>query len=92
MDCATRYPEALALKDIYQVCQVGYRLDLKERQSDTCELAQKELQKSQVKQHKYYDRKPRVRTFQAGDNALILLSTDSNQSLLQWQAAFKMVE
>jgi len=33
-----------------------YVLDLKDRLQSTCELAQIELQKSQIKQKKHYDR------------------------------------
>ena len=60
-----------------------YVVDLKQRLSDTCELAQKELQKSHMRQQKYYNRKTKGRTFQAGDEVLILLPTDSNKLLLQ---------
>ena len=43
-----------------------YVLDLKDRLQSTCELAQIELQKSQIRQKKYYDRKKKVRTFEKG--------------------------
>ena len=69
-----------------------YVVDLKERLNDTCELAQRELQKSQQKQRKYYNQKTKVRTFQTGDSVLVLLPTDSNKLLLQWQGPFKVVE
>ena len=51
-----------------------YVVDLKQRLSDTCELAQKELQKLQVRHQKYY-RKTKGRVLQAGDEVLILLSS-----------------
>jgi len=41
-----------------------YVVDLKERLHETCELAQQELLKSQVKQQKYYNRKAKARIFQ----------------------------
>jgi len=44
-----------------------YVLDLKERLQSTCELAQIQLQKSQIRQKKYYDRKTKVSTFEKGD-------------------------
>ena len=44
-----------------------YVLDLKERLSDTCELAQKELHKVQTKQAKYFNRNTEDRIFQAED-------------------------
>jgi len=45
-----------------------YMLDLKDRLQSTCELAQIELQKSQTRQKKYYDRKTKDRTFEPGDS------------------------
>ena len=39
-----------------------YVFDLKDRLQSTCELAQTELQKSQIRQKKYYDRRTKVRT------------------------------
>jgi len=51
-----------------------YVLDLKDRLQSTCELAQIELQNSQIKQKKYYDRRTKVRTFGKGDEVLVLLS------------------
>jgi len=60
-----------------------YVLDLKDRLHSTCELAQIELQKSQIRQKKYYDRKTKVRSFEKGDEVLVLLPTDSNKLLLQ---------
>jgi len=59
---------------------------------DTCELAQQELLKSQVKQQKYYNRKTKARSFQRGDKVLVLLPTDSNKLLLQWQGPFEVIE
>jgi len=52
-----------------------YVLDLKDRLQSTCEMAQIELQKSHIKQKKYYDR-TKVRTFEKGDEVLVLLPTD----------------
>lgn len=64
-------------------------MDLNERLNDTCELAQKELHKSQVRQLKYYSRRAKVRTFQASGDVLVLLPTDSNKLLLQWKGISK---
>jgi len=69
-----------------------YVLDLKDRLQSTCELAQIELQKSQIRQKKYYDRKTKVRTFEKGDEVLVLLPTDSNKRLLQWKGPFEILE
>jgi len=40
-----------------------YVLDLKDRLQSTCELAQIELQKSQIRQKKYYDKKNESQNF-----------------------------
>jgi len=50
------------------------------------------MQKSQIRQKKYYDRKTKVRTFEKGDEVLILLPTDSNKLLLQWKGPFEILE
>ena len=50
-------------------------LDLKDSLQSTCVLAQIELQKSQIRQKKYYDTKTKVRTFEKGDEVLVLLPT-----------------
>jgi len=67
-------------------------LDLKDRLQSTCELAQIELQKSQIRQKKYHDRKTKVRTFEKGDEVFVLLPTDLNKLLLQWKCPFEMLE
>jgi len=75
------------VKTIYE-----YVLDLKDRLQTTCELAQIELQKSQIRQKKYYDSKTKVRTFEKGDEVFVLLPTDSNKLLLQWKGPFEILE
>jgi len=69
-----------------------YVFDLKDRPQSTCELAQTELQKSQIRQKKYYDRRTKVRTFEKGDEVLVFLPTDSNKLLLQWKGPFEILE
>jgi len=75
------------VKTIYE-----YVLDLKDRLQTTCELAQIELQKSQIRQKKYYDSKTKVRTFEKGDEVFVLLPTDSNKLLLQWKGPSEILE
>ena len=55
-------------------------------------MVQIELQKSQIRQKKYYDRNTKVRTFEKGDEVLVLLPTNSNKLLLQWKGPFEMLE
>ena len=69
--------ELLTNEKVEPEVKTTYVLDLKDRLQGTCELAQIELQKSQIRQKKYYDRKTNVRTFEKGDEVLVLLPTDS---------------
>ena len=69
-----------------------YVLDLKERMNDTCEIAQRELQKSHEKYRRNYNRKARQRSFKVGDDVLVLLPTDQNKLLMHWKGPFRIVE
>jgi len=55
-------------------------------------LAQIELQKPQIRQKKYYDRKTKVRAFEKGGEVLVLLPTDSSKLLLQWKGPFEILD
>ncbi|XP_062616792.1 uncharacterized protein LOC134278492 [Saccostrea cucullata] len=69
-----------------------YVLDLKERLARTCELAQRELQKSKDHYKKHYDKRTKPRSFKVGDFVLLLLPTDHNKLLMQWKGPFKVVD
>ncbi|XP_062615055.1 uncharacterized protein LOC134276789 [Saccostrea cucullata] len=69
-----------------------YVLDLKERLARTCELAQRELQKSKDHHKKQYDKRTKPRSFKVGDFVLLLLPTDHNKLLMQWKGPFKVVD
>ena len=60
-----------------------YVTELCERMEDSLKLAQEELQKSQKRYKKHYDKKAKPRWLQVGDQVLILLLTDSNKLLMQ---------
>ena len=75
------------IKTTYQ-----YVVDLKQRLSDTCELAHDMLSRSQSKYKTYYDRKARPRTLQEGEQVLILLPTDRNKLLMQWRGPYTVVK
>ncbi|XP_071791644.1 uncharacterized protein [Asterias amurensis] len=68
-----------------------YVVDLKERLETTCKLAREELAKSSTRYRKYYDTRTKDRTFQVGDQALVLLPTDNNKLLMQWKGPFDVV-
>ena len=62
---------------------------LRDRLEQTCKLAHENLQKVQIKQKAYYDRRARSRKFDGGDKVLLLLPTDSNKLLLQWKGPYE---
>ena len=61
----------------------NYVTDIRECLEDSFKLAQEELQKSQKRYKKYYDKKAKPRCLEVGDQILILLLTDSNKLLMQ---------
>ena len=69
-----------------------YVTELLECLEDSLKLAQEELQKSQKRYKKYYDRKAKPRCLEVGeqDIVLILLPTDSNKLLMQWRGPYTM--
>ena len=83
----TKEDISFEIKTTYQ-----YVVDLKQRLSDTCELAHDMLSKSQSKYKTYYDRKARPRTLQEGEQVLILLPTDRNKLLMQWRGPYTVVQ
>ena len=62
-----------------------YITELRERLEDSLKLAQEELQKSQKRYKKHYDKKAKSIHLEIGDQVLILLLTDSYKLLMQWR-------
>ena len=69
-----------------------YVIELRERLEQTCKLALENLEKVQIKQKTYYDKRARSRKFDVGDKVLLLLPTESNKLLLQWKGPYEIVE
>ena len=69
-----------------------YIIDLQERLETTCQLAKEEMQRSKDKYHVQYNKKARPRSYQEGDEVLLLLHTDSNKLLMHWKGPFKIVK
>ena len=65
-----------------------YVTELREHLEDSLKLAQEELEKSQKKYKRHYDRKAKLRRLEVGDQVLILLPTDSNKLLMQWRGPY----
>lgn len=53
-------------------------------------MAQQNLQESQVKQKVWHDQKARSRSFQPGDQVLLLLPTSENNLLAKWQGPYQV--
>ena len=65
-----------------------YVTELRECLEDSLKLAQEELEKSQKRYKRHYDRKAKPRRLEVGDRVLILLPTDSNKLLMQWRGPY----
>ena len=67
-----------------------YVTELRERLEDSLKLAKEELQKSQKRFKKHYDKKAKPGRLEVGDQVLILLPTDSSKLLMQWRGPYTM--
>ena len=69
-----------------------YVIELMERLEQTCKLARQNLDRGQIKQKTYYDKRARSRKFDVGDKVLLVLPIESNKLLLQWKGPYELVE
>src|SRR6218665_3145992 len=69
-----------------------HMLDLQEKISETCRIAQEELEKNQKKNEKYYNRTARLRTLQIGDRVKVLLPIKRNKMLLKCTGPYEVVD
>ena len=76
----------LEVKSSYQ-----YVLDLRERLNDTLKLAKEQLESSQARQKKYFEKKTKARRFNPGDKVLVFLPTDANKFLIQWKGPYDII-
>src|SRR6218665_1571201 len=67
-------------------------LDLQEKISDTCRIAQEELEKNQRKSDKYYNRKARLRKCDIGDFVKVLLPLKTNKMQMKWLGPFEVID
>ena len=56
------------------------------------DLVQENVTKVQKNQKQWYDKKARLRQFEAGDSVLVLLPTATNKLLAQWQGPYQVVK
>ena len=57
-----------------------------------CKLAQDNVRKLDIKQNAFYDKRARSRKFDVGDKVLLLLPSESNKVLLQWNGPYEVLE
>ena len=69
-----------------------YVVDLREPLEKTCKLAQNNVRKVDIKQKAFYDKRERSRKFDVGDKVLLLLPSESNKVLLQWNGPYEVLE
>ncbi len=69
---------------------LSYILKMRERLQRVTTMAQENLQQSQLKQKAWYDKKARARTFQPGEQVLLLLPTSDNKLLAKWKGPFQV--
>ena len=69
-----------------------YVIDLRERLEKTCKLAQDNVRRLDIKQNAFYDKRARSRKFDVGDKVLLLLPSESNKVLLQWNGPYEVLE
>ncbi|KAG1955346.1 gag-pol fusion protein [Pimephales promelas] len=69
---------------------LSYILKMREKLQLASTQARESVQESQVKQKIWYDQKARSRTFQAGEQVLLLLPTSENRLLAKWQGPYQV--
>ena len=67
-----------------------YVVELRERLDQTLKIAKESLENSQARYKKYFDRKTKDRSFQPGDQVLVLLPTNNNKLLMQWKGPYNV--
>ena len=71
---------------------VSYILSLREKLEKMSQLARSNLQTAQSTQKEWYDRTARERSFQLGDQVLILLPTTANKLAAEWQGPYRIIK
>lgn len=64
---------------------------MREKLEKITKLAAEHLQEAQRRQKCWYDRKARQRSFEVGQQILIILPTEENKLFGKWQGPFKVI-
>ena len=75
-----------------QIPVYAYVFDLQNKIRDTCQIAMSESQKQSAKNKKIFDRKAKQRSFQTGEEVLVLLPSSTNKLLSQWKGPYKVLQ
>ena len=71
---------------------VSYVIATQEKLKAMADLVQENVAKAQDRQKQWYDRRARMRQFEAGDPVLVLLPTAASKLLAQWQGPYQVVK
>ena len=71
---------------------VSHILSIREKLEKMSELARQNLLSSQKAQKRWYDQTARERSFQPGDQVLILLPTTANKLAAEWQGPYRITK
>ena len=69
-----------------------YVFDLPNKLKETCQLVRQTLLRNQNRYKPCFDRRTQIRDLKVGDKVLVLLPSNANKLLMQWQGPFEVVE
>lgn len=67
-----------------------YVMKMREKLQQSTALARENLLRSQVQQKRWYDKTAKSRSFEPGDEVLLLLPTSDNKLLAKWQGPYQV--
>ena len=70
---------------------LSYILLMRDRMSAMCDQVGENMKSARARQKKWYDRNVRDRSFEAGDQVLVLLPTSTSKLTAQWQGPYQVL-
>src|ERR1700733_14035208 len=80
------WTEEEVTEEVRDAC--SYMVDLQNRIEETCKIAQEELEKSQKKSERYYNKKARFRKLVVGDQVLMLTPVKASKMTFNWEGPY----
>lgn len=65
-------------------------MEMRERMSETMEVAHTNLATAQARQRRWYDSKAQAREFKEGEKVLVLLPSSSHKLQGEWQGPYEV--